>query len=209
MKWIDIKATLFFILTSILLISCTKPEKINYISGYEAINQDSTISVVIEIPAGSTEKWEVEKKNGSLKHEMVDGVPRMIKYLGYPANYGMIPKTKLPKALGGDGDPLDVIVLGESIPRGTIVKAEILGILRLLDKGEQDDKLIAILPNSPFSTAKSIADLEQQFDGALDIIEIWFTNYKGKNMLKSNGFGNKIEAKKVLNYAVSAYEEEL
>ena len=45
--------------------------------------------------------------------------PREVKYLGYPGNYGMIPRTLLPKELGGDGDPLDVIVLGPAVERGS------------------------------------------------------------------------------------------
>lgn len=202
------KPILFLFSIFIILTSCAKPKKINYISDFEAINPDSSINVVIEIPAGSIEKWEVDKADGALKHEMVDGVPRMIKYLGYPVNYGMIPKTKLPKTLGGDGDPLDVVVLGKSIARGQVVKVNIIGVLKLLDNEEQDDKLIAILPNSPFSEVKNIQELNEDFDGVADIIKIWFTHYKGKNMLTSDGFGDKKEALSVLSGAVKAYEKE-
>ena len=58
------------------------------------------------------------------------GTPRIINYGNYPVNYGMIPKTVLPINLGGDGDPLDAIVLGNPLPRGTVLKAKIIGLLK-------------------------------------------------------------------------------
>jgi inorganic pyrophosphatase len=100
--------------------------KKNYLTGYEAIDRLGNINVVIEIPTGTTAKWEVEKSTGHLKWEFVDGVPREVSYLGYPGNYGMIPRTLLPKELGGDGDPLDVIVLGPAVKRGTVLKTKII-----------------------------------------------------------------------------------
>jgi len=68
----------------------------------------------------------------------------------------MIPQTLLSKENGGDGDPLDVIILGPSISRGSVVKAHLIGVLKLLDGGEQDDKLIAIIDNS-------IIDVEYEY----------------------------------------------
>ena len=56
----------------------------------------------------------------------INNKPRIINYLGYPANYGMIPKTLLKKENGGDGDPLDVIVLGPPESKGSIVKCKII-----------------------------------------------------------------------------------
>lgn len=179
----------------------------NYLSDVEAINADSTVNVVIEIPAGTTAKWEVNKKDGALRHEIKNGKPRMVQYLGYPANYGMIPKTKLPKALGGDGDPLDVIVLGESIPRGEVVAVKIIGMLNLLDGGEQDDKLITVAKNTPFEHIQNINELYKQYHGILEILETWFTNYKGKNILEAKGFSDKKEAQKVLTDAIDAYHK--
>ena len=72
---------------------------------------------IVEIPAGACEKWEV-KLDGVMRWDMKDGKPRHVKYLGYPCNYGMVPRTMLGKELGGDGDPLDVLMLGPAVPRG-------------------------------------------------------------------------------------------
>ena len=109
----------------------------------------------------------------------------MINYLAYPANYGMIPQSILPKDKGGDGDPLDVIILGERIERGQLIKCHLVGMLSLLDDGEQDDKLIAVPMSGPFSEIRDITDLNNKYPGVVTIIETWFSNYKGPNQMLS------------------------
>ena len=179
----------------------------NFLKDYKPTNSDGTINVVVEIPTGTTAKWEVDKVDGSLKWEFKKGKPRKVKYLGYPGNYGMIPQTLLPKELGGDGDPLDVLVLGTSVPRGSVVKAKLIGVLKCLDGGEQDDKLLAVLSGTPFFNVNNIKELNMQFDGASKIIEIWFSNYKGPGQVESKGITSVEEANKVLNLAIRAYKD--
>ena len=179
----------------------------NYLSGYEAVNKDGTINVVIEIPAGSIQKWEVEMPSGELIWTMENGNPRVVNYLGYPGNYGMIPKTVLPKTQGGDGDPLDVLVLGPPVERGTVVKTKIIGVLKLLDRGEQDDKLIGVDLASNFEKVNSLEDLKNDFRGITEIIELWFANYKGQGKLQSKGFASKKEAIKILHESIEAYQK--
>ncbi|MEA1878782.1 MAG: inorganic diphosphatase, partial [Bacteroidota bacterium] len=87
----------------------------------------------------------------------------------------------------------------------SIVKAQLIGVLKLLDGGEQDDKLIAVLDNSPFSGIHSIEELNQEFIGAAEIIQTWFVNYKGPGELESSGFGTKEEALKILDEAIQGY----
>ena len=89
------------------------------------------IQVVIEIPAGRTEKWEVSKEDGNLKWNFKKGKPRVLKYIGYPGNYGMVPRTLLSKESGGDGDPLDIILLGPPLNRGEITSAKLIGVIHL------------------------------------------------------------------------------
>lgn len=177
----------------------------SFLSGYNPINEDSTINIVVEIPTGTTAKWEVSKPEGVMKWEIRNGKPRGVKYLGYPGNYGMIPQTLLPKELGGDGDPLDVILLGDALPRGTVTKGHLIGVLRLLDGGEQDDKLIVIPANSPLAEAQSLEELQEMFPGVTEIVETWFLNYKGKGVMESNGFGGRNEAEKILRSAIAAF----
>ncbi len=178
----------------------------NLLTGYQPKSPDGNINVVVEIPTCTVAKWEVAKPEGSLKWEFKKGKPRIVKYLGYPGNYGMVPRTLLPKELGGDGDPLDVIVLGPAVPRGSIVEAKLIGVLKLLDGGEQDDKLIAVLANTALYEVGNLKELKEKFGGVTTIVEIWFTNYKGPGELVSKGYGEVEEARKILDAAIKAFK---
>lgn len=179
----------------------------HFINEYPALTKDSMLNVVIEIPTGTLEKWEVEKESGHLSLEKRNGVYRKVNYLGYPGNYGMIPQTLLSKEHGGDGDPLDVLVLGESLERGSIVPCKIIGILKLLDKGEQDDKLIAVAEGHEFFKINTIAELNANFRGVSEIISFWFNNYKGSSKIEIIGFGEKEEAEEILRAAILGYQK--
>ena len=191
-------------------ISVLQGEK-NYLTGYPALNVDGTVNVVIEIPAGSTAKYEVNKKNGMLELEQKNGNPRFVKYLGYPGNYGMIPRTILPKDQGGDGDPMDVIVLGPSVPIGSVVKAYPIGVLDLLDRGEKDYKLLMVQEGSPIADCDSIQCLDEKFPGITTIIKTWFTSYKGRDekgnfKLEAKGFMGKGKAVQLIGDSILAFE---
>lgn len=179
----------------------------SFLSGYPALNKDRSVNVVVEIPSGTTAKWEVSKPEGQLKWEFKKGKPRVVNYLGYPGNYGMIPRTLLPKELGGDGDPLDVIVLGPAVARGSVVSAKVIGVLRLLDRGEQDDKLIAVMAGTPMYSVSSMAELDQSYVGVSTIIERWFSNYKGPGKMEAKGFAESKEAMEILEAAIKAFPE--
>ncbi len=176
------------------------------VDGFEARDRDGNINVVIEIPAGTTAKWEVAKKDGTLRWEFRKNKPRIVKYIAYPGNYGMVPRTILPKELGGDGDPLDVLVLGPAVERGSVVKARVIGVLKLLDDGEQDDKLIAVLEGTPMANVADMTELDAKFNGVSLIIETWFTNYKGPGEMESLGFAGTGAAQSILNAAIAAYD---
>ena len=178
----------------------------NFLTGYEPIYPDGDINVVVEIPTGTLEKWEVDKESGYMIWEFKNGQPRIVKYIGYPGNYGMIPKTLLSEESGGDGDPLDVIVLGASVERGSVIKCKLIGVLKLLDGGEQDDKLIAVYEDSPLYEADSIDDLNSGFNGVTNIVEIWFENYKGPGELESFGYGDNEEAGQILETAIKEFK---
>ena len=139
--------------------------------GWPSKDPSGNIHAVIEIPAGRTEKWEVDKKDGNLKWNFKKGRPRVLKYIGYPGNYGMVPETLLPKESGGDGDPLDIILLGPPIDRGEVATAKLIGVLKLDDNGEQDDKLIAVQFNSPLKKADSIEETKTIFETLQNTLE--------------------------------------
>lgn len=176
------------------------------LNDFEPIADNGDINVVVEIPAGTLEKWEVEKIEGNLSLEYIDSKPRIVQYLAYPGNYGMIPRTLLPKELGGDGDPLDVLVLGDASERGSIIQCKVIGVLKMLDRGEQDDKLIAVKKDSPFYQINSIEELDKEFIGVTSIISTWFSNYKGPDMIEVIGFEEKGIADKILESAINEFE---
>jgi len=179
----------------------------NLFTGFPALNDDGTVNIVVEIPAGTIEKWEVDSSDGSLRRKTRGGRPRRVKYLPYPGNYGMIPRTLMSREHGGDGDPLDVLVLGPSVLRGSILKGKVIGILRFLDNGEQDDKLLAVSEDSPLYEVEDSQELERKFAGAISIVTIWFSNYKGVGKMEFQGVGSVEEATGILKKAMEWFKE--
>ena len=97
-------------------------------------------NAVIEIPLGSSVKYELDKSSGMIRMDRV-----LYSAVYYPANYGFIPQT-----LGADNDPLDVLVLcQESVAPLTIVPARTIGMMTMIDAGEEDHKIIAIATGDP------------------------------------------------------------
>ncbi|WP_411361030.1 ParB-like protein [Pseudidiomarina sp. YC-516-91] len=140
------------------------------------------VRAVVEIPAGTTQKWQLTKDGKQLEWELEEGQPRVVQYLPYPVNYGALPDTLSDRATGGDGDPYDVLILGDALPRGSQLDVRVIARMKMRDNGEIDDKLIAVVPEDPiFGKLQSLADLEQQFPGTKSILRNWFSNYKGSN----------------------------
>ena len=111
---------------------------------HDSYIDDSVIATafpaVIEIPKGSTNKYELDKETGLLRLDRV-----LYSAVHYPADYGFIPRTYC-----DDGDPLDVLVLGqEPVYPLTIVEARAIGVMRMRDEKGIDDKIIAVSTNDP------------------------------------------------------------
>lgn len=101
---------------------------------------DRNFPVVIEVPRGSKNKYELDKETGFLRLDRV-----LYSSVHYPANYGFIPRT-----FCDDGDPLDALVLGqEPVYPLTIVEARAIGLMRMRDDKGIDDKIIAINVHDP------------------------------------------------------------
>ncbi len=124
-------------------------------------------TAVIEIPKGSNCKYELDKHTGLLKLDRI-----LYTSTHYPANYGFIPRT-----YADDGDPLDVLVLcNESIVPLTLIRVCPIGVMRMIDGGALDDKIIAVPCSDPtFNQYKSINDLPYHI---FDEIMHFFTVYK-------------------------------
>jgi inorganic pyrophosphatase len=101
----------------------------------------TSFPVIIEIPKGSTNKYELDKATGLLKLDRV-----LYSSVHYPADYGFIPRTYC-----DDGDPLDALVLGqEPVFPLTIVQARAVGVMRMRDEKGVDDKIVAVSVRDPW-----------------------------------------------------------
>lgn len=165
------------------------------------------VSATIEITAGSNRKWEVNKQTGQLEWEgAVSGSGgRVVDYLGYPANYGYIEGTLSSKADGGDGDALDILVLGDQVGQTEKVAVRPLAVLRLLDQSEMDYKIVATQISGPFSSVTSMSEVRHQYPEVLEILALWFGNYKRKGGLEVLGWGDENFAREVISAALCEY----
>jgi inorganic pyrophosphatase len=125
------------------------------------------VNVIIEIPKGSHNKYEIDKKTGVIKLDRV-----MHSAQDYPFDYGFVPQT-----LWDDGDALDVVVLTTyPLAPGILVPVRMIGIMHMIDGGEADEKVIAVAVGDPrYAGVMDIADANQH---TLKEIVHFFATYK-------------------------------
>lgn len=155
------------------------------------------INVVIEIPAGSSVKYEIDKASGALIVDRVLFTP-----MAYPAAYGFIPGT-----LAEDGDPADALVLVPApITPGAMIRCRPIGMLQMEDESGQDEKIVCVPHdkiNTHYSAVKEVADLPAS---TLDVIKHFFEHYKdlekGK-WVKVTGWADRAAAEKAIADSVT------
>jgi len=148
------------------------------------------INAIIEIPAGTNQKIEYNKESKEFEQDQEDGKGRVINFLPYPGNYGFIPSTLMDKKRGGDGDPLDILVISEAFETGTIVPTIPIAALMLKDGGEMDTKIIAVPADSTYRVmqATDFQTFLLEYNAAQHIIQEWFMNYKGLGKMELIGW---------------------
>lgn len=160
-------------------------------------------NVIIEIPHGSQNKYELDAKTGALFLDRV-----LYGAAFYPGNYGFIPSTK-----AEDGDAADVIVyMTNSVPPCTVVPCRALGIMKMEDSGDLDSKIIAVPVDDPyFNDIQDIQDLpSHKIKELSDFFENMQKFKKGvwiKNVNKILGVGNKAEAQTEIARYLNNYTE--
>ena len=167
----------------------------NY-SKVPVFSKEGHVNCIIEIPAGTNHKIEYDYASNSFPCDQFGGGDRIIQFLPYPANYGFIPSTLMDKENGGDGDAVDVFVIASAMETGKVVKCKIVGVCKLLDSGEQDDKLIAIPADESLQIVKGNS-ISLMDSAALEMIKIWLLNYSSDEMILL-GWGESEEAKDIL-----------
>lgn len=164
-------------------------------------NPPEELNVVIEIPRGSNIKYEIDDETGAL---FVDR--KLFTAMFYPCNYGFVPQTE-----EKDGDPVDVLVLGnDPVVPSSVIRANPVGVLITADEEGEDAKVVAVpvaKVDPSFSGVKDIQDVSQHVQ---DQIKHFFEHYKelekGK-YVKVKGWENKESAKKKISEAMERYKD--
>ena len=186
-------------------LGCAGP---NHLLDRDPVNPDLTIHVVVENPAGTSEKWEV-RADGRLEREFANGAPIEIQYLPWPVNGGMIPRTLHSAELGGDGEPLDVLLLGPTVERGTTLRARPIGLLRVIDALERDDKILAVPETGVFAGIETCAELERRHPGVREILMRWFEHSRPGGVVEVQGYATREAATLLIEDAVRAFDDAL
>lgn len=157
-----------------------------------------SFEALIEIPKGCKAKYELDKETGLLK------LDRML-YTStvYPSNYGFIPHT-----LADDGDPLDVLVLcNEVIYPMTLVHCYPIGVIKMIDSGDLDEKIIAIpLKDPTYNSYGDIRELPQHiFEEMMHFFEVYKTLEHKKTTVKE--IAHRDEAIAIIEKCLKAYDE--
>ncbi len=155
------------------------------------VERDGTIPVMVlvEIPAGSRNKYEFDEEVGGIVLDR-----RLFTSMSYPADYGYIEGT-----LGGDGDPLDALVLaGDPTFPGCRIRARPIGLFRMTDEKGPDEKIICVSARDPFwAKYRQLAELDENLRNEIDH---FFRVYKELETKKvdTRGFADRTEAERVI-----------
>ncbi len=163
----------------------------------ERIKPDDFICV-IEIPKGSKKKYELDKETGYI---ILDRILHTSTH--YPANYGFIPRT-----YGDDKDPLDVLLLcSEPLEPLTLVRAYPIGMIAMIDNGNNDEKIIAIPYNDP--TYNHYTNIDQLPKHIFDEMRHFFKVYKNLENKETavNEVSGKEDALRIIASAIDSYNE--
>ena len=162
------------------------------------VSKDSFIAC-IEISKGSKKKYELDKETGLIA---LDRVLRTATH--YPCSYGLIPLT-----LSEDNDPLDVMVIcSETLDPNTLVKCRPVGLIEMIDKGEKDEKIIAVAVDDPYvNHYQEIDDVPRVM---IDEIEHFLKVYKNTtDKVEVFAPKGKADAKKVIQDAIDMYQRDV
>ena len=158
----------------------------------------NNVTAIIEIPKGSKGKFELDKDSGMLKLDRV-----LFSAVHYPANYGFIPQTYC-----GDKDPLDILVITSiELPQLCLIDAKVIGVMRMVDQGEADDKIIAVAQND--MSVNYMNDIKELPPHTLTEMRRFFEDYKkleNKSVVVED-FLDKRTAMQILQESIELYNK--
>jgi inorganic pyrophosphatase len=155
-------------------------------------------NAIIEIPKGSKNKYEIDKKTGLLKLDRV-----LFSAVHYPANYGFIPRS-----FCDDGDPLDVLALGqEPVHPLCIIRARAIGVISMKDEKGIDDKIIAVQVDDPeYNHYRDISEIPVH---RLKELKRFFLDYKvlEEKEVQVDKLRGRVDANNVIIAALELYKK--
>lgn len=182
-----------------LAAGAAQPGWVHPFHAAQAAKAPDELLLAVEIPAGSFTKYEIGE-DGLLHVDRFLAMP-----MAYPANYGSMPRT-----LAGDGDPLDALVLTRApLHPGAVIRFRPVGVLRMVDGGEADEKIIGVPVDKVDASYAGIRDLADLPKAEIDRIEAFFRVYKqlpaGSKTVELHGWGDAAEARRVAAEALQRY----
>ena len=156
------------------------------------------VTVLVEIPKGSRNKYEFDHDRGYIRYDRT-----LYSAMHYPSDYGFIFDT-----LGGDGDPLDALVLvWEPTFPGCVIEAHPIAVFKMTDDKGEDEKILCVPVDDPHYN--DIEDLEDFPQHLLKEIAHFFATYKDleQKIVTVDGWGDRVEAWKVIEEARARYRE--
>ncbi|ODU52452.1 inorganic diphosphatase [Thermomonas sp. XSG] len=182
-----------------LAAGAAQPGWVHPFHAVQAAKAPDELLLAVEIPAGSFTKYEIGE-DGLLHVDRFLAMP-----MAYPANYGSMPRT-----LAGDGDPLDALVLTRApLHPGAVIRFRPVGVLRMVDGGEADEKIIGVPVDKVDASYAGIRDLADLPKAEIDRIEAFFRVYKqlpaGSKTVELHGWGDAAEARRIAAEALQRY----
>jgi inorganic pyrophosphatase len=186
---------------ALVFSACAQANTINVLDFPQPENNPDEFYALTEIPAGGIIKYETDAKTGFIVADRFQSMP-----VAYPANYG-----SLTQSIGGDNDPLDVIFYTRApLAPGTLIKLRPIGVLKMIDGGESDDKIVAVPASKIDPTYDEIKSMDDLPKLEKDRLEAFFRVYKqlpdGRKKVELNGFGDVAAAKTEIKAAYDAYK---
>jgi inorganic pyrophosphatase len=161
-------------------------------------NAPQIVTGIVEIPTGAKGKYELDKESGLLRLDRV-----LFSSVRYPGNYGFIPRTYC-----DDGDPLDILILSQiDFPPLCIVECTVIGVMRMIDNGESDDKIIAVAKDDV--SVNHMTDIEDLPPHTTREIQRFFEDYtklEHKEVLVEHFLGRE-DAYRIILESIMLYQK--
>jgi inorganic pyrophosphatase len=167
----------------------------------QPLNKDNSVNIIIEIPANGNVKYELNKEA-----EIIEVDRFGITTMHYPCNYGLIPNT-----LGGDGDPLDALIITRTpLHPGVLIAGKVIGVLMMEDDGGMDEKIICVPTarcDKLYANVNSYKDLpEMEIEKIVHFFEKYKDLEKGK-WVKITGWKDADEAMEIVHESIARCKE--